>query len=255
MAVFPQITIYPLIRQLRLRTVENDLADGSTLVFADSYASARAWELRTRGLMATEWAAIEAFYRSVSGQWQTFTFLDPAGNLLTDSEDFGLGAWTNGPLIHLTSGVEDPFGTTRATTAVNTGQTAQAVVQTLAVPGSYQYALSVWARTSTGSGLTLTAGNAARRFPLTTQWQRISCPVNLGQNTASVTFGAQMDPGASVDIFGMQVDAQWAPSDYKRTSANGGVYAKARFATNAFTVTAQSTDVYDATIRIVNTES
>ena len=28
--------------------------------------------------------------------WQTFTFLDPTGNLFAESEDFGAGAWTNG---------------------------------------------------------------------------------------------------------------------------------------------------------------
>jgi hypothetical protein len=64
----------------------------------------------------------------------------------------------------------------------------------------------------------------------------------------------QLNPGAAVDLFGMQVDAQGATSDYKMTGTNGGVYLKARFAADGFTVQAQSTDVYDATIRIVSTE-
>ena len=254
MPVFPQITSYPLIRQLNLRTLRNESADGSTVTYSDSYARVRAWELEAKGLTGAEWTVVEAFFRSVSGPWQTFTFLDPAGNLLADSEDFGTGAWTNGPLIQLTAGAADPFGTTRATRAVNSGQAAQAVAQTLQVPGNYEYAMSVWARTSAGSNLTLNAANESRTFPLTTQWQRISFSVNPGQNTAAVTFSAQLDPGASADLFGMQVDAQKAPSEYKKTGTNGGVYLKARFAANAFTVTARSTDVYDASIRIVSTE-
>jgi hypothetical protein len=69
-----------------------------------------------------------------------------------------------------------------------------------------------------------------------------------------VTFGAQLQAGASVDLFGMQAEAQLAPSDYKMTETQGGVYANARFGADQLTVTAQSTDVYDAVIQIVNTE-
>ncbi len=58
-----------------------------------------------------------------------------------------------------------------------------------------------------------------------------------------MTFGAQLGAGASVDLFGMQVEAQLAASDYKMTGAAGGVYSKARFASDQITVTAQGTDV------------
>jgi hypothetical protein len=57
-----------------------------------------------------------------------------------------------------------------------------------------------------------------------------------------------------VDLFGMQVEAQPAPSDYKQTVAQGGVFARARFAADQFTVTAQGTDVYDVVINIIATE-
>src|SRR5215472_177805 len=113
MPVFPQVTVYPITRQLNLRTVVNTLPDGSTVVFADSDAAANTWELQAKGLTAFEWASIETFFKSVSGQWQTFTFLDPTGNLLAESETFSAGAWTNGPLIQLTASVTDPFGTAR----------------------------------------------------------------------------------------------------------------------------------------------
>jgi len=254
MPVFPQLTMYPLVRQLNLRTVVNTLPDGGTVVFTDSDGSARAWEWQAKGLTAAEWNSIESFFRSVSGQWQTFTFLDPAGNLFAESENFGAGAWTNGPLIQLTSGISDPFGTARATHVVNAGQAPQAVTQTLPVPGNFRYALSVWARGATGSSVTLIAGGATLVCSLTAQWRRVSFPVNLGQNTVGMTFGVQLNPGAAADLFGMQVDAQTGPSDYKITGATGGVYLKARFAADVLTVQAQSTDVYDATVRIVSTE-
>src|SRR5262245_61539845 len=116
MLVFPQLTtgavaLYPVTRGVNLRTVVNALPDGSTVVFGDPDAAKTHWELRAQGLTAAEWNAIETLFKTVSGRWQTFTLLDPAGNLLAQSEDFGATAWTNGPLIQLTPGVQDPFGT------------------------------------------------------------------------------------------------------------------------------------------------
>jgi hypothetical protein len=64
-----------------------------------------------------------------------------------------------------------------------------------------------------------------------------------------------MAAGGSVELFGMQVEAQMGPSDYKITGAVGGVYSKARFGSDQLTVTAQGTDVYDAVVQIVSTGS
>lgn len=260
MLVFPQLAtgaaaLYPVRRESALRTVVNRLGDGSKVVYSDPDAAQTLWELRAKGLTRAEWNAIEALFTAAAGQWQTFTLLDPAGNLFADSELLSGGAWTNGPLLTLTAGVTDPLGTTRATRVVNGGSGADAVAQTLAAPGNYRYCLSTWARTQASSSVTLTAtttgGSAGRTFALTGTWQRISLAVNLGLSTLSVTFGAQLEVGASVDLFGMQVEAQLAASDYKMTGTQGGVYSNARFATDSLTVTAQSTDVYDAVIRMV----
>ncbi len=260
MLVFPQFAtgaaaLYPLTRQNILRTVVNTLGDGSTVVYTDPDASQTTWEIRAQGLTLAEWNAIETLFAAVSGQWQTFTFLDPAGNLLADSETLGAGAWTNGALIELTAGVADPLGTTRATQVVNSGIAVEAVTQTLGVPGNFQYCFSVWARTVGGSSLTLTAattgGSLSLVFPLSTAWRQIVLPVSLGLATSSVTFGASLDAGGSVDLFGFQVEAQVAPSDYKVTGT-GGVFSTARFSADGITVTAQSTDVYDAVIRILS---
>jgi hypothetical protein len=260
MLVFPQLTtgavaLYPMTRQSVLRTVVNTLGDGSTVVYSDPDAAQTMWEIQAKGLTAAEWFSIEALFEAVAGQWQTFTLLDPAGNLFADSELLSAGAWTNGALISLTAGIGDPLGTTRATRVVNAGVAVEAVGQALAVPGNYQYSLSTWAKTMGGSSVTLaastTGASVSNTFALTTNWQRIAVRVNLAQSTTSVTFEAQLAAGASVDLFGMQVEAQPAPSDYKMTGTNGGVYAGARFASDGLTVRAQSTDVYDTTIRIV----
>src|SRR5580704_4939911 len=104
MLVFPQLstgasTLYPLRKTSRQRSVVNTLGDGSTDVYADPDARSLAWELHATGLTAAEWGAIEALFEATSGMWQPFMFLDPVGNLLTESENFGAPAWTSGALI------------------------------------------------------------------------------------------------------------------------------------------------------------
>jgi hypothetical protein len=264
MLVFPQLVtgasaLYPVIRKSLQRTVVNTLSDGRTDVFADPDAAATAWELHASGLTLVEWSAIEALFLATSGMWQTFTFLDPTGNLLNDSENLAAGAWTNGALIELTTGIADPLGTTRATQVINAGGVAESVTQTLAVPGTFHYCLSAWAKTIATSSVTLTmattGGSASKTFALTGSWTRVFLSANLAQATTSVAFGAELAAGGLVDLFGIQVEAQLAPSDYKMTETQGGVYSNARFGADRLTVTAQGTDVYDAVIEIVNTES
>ena len=259
MLVFPQLAsgsaaMYPVLRKNLTRTVVNLLSDGSAVIFADPDGASREWELRPAGLTLQESTAIETLFQAASGGLTTFTFLDPAGNLLRRSEEFGAAEWDNGPLIQLTPAITDPLGTTRGTRAINSGSAAGAVAQTLPIPGNFRYALSVWAKTTGGSGVALfattTGGSATRSFALSTQWKRVSLRIELGQNTESVTCGAELEPGASVDLFGMQLEAAPGVSDYKKTNAESGVYAKARFTDDELAVTARGTDSFDMVVRI-----
>lgn len=260
MLVFPQLStgasaLYPAERKYLARTVVNALADGSAVVFSDPDAATREWDLRANGLTLAEWTSIEALFQAVSGRLGAFTFLDPVSNLLVRSEEFNTPVWNNSPLIQLTSGIGDPVGSLRATRVVNTGSAGGAVAQTLDVPGNFRYALSAWAKTTAGSGVRLIAntagGSAMRSFTLTDQWNRLAMNVGFGLSTESVAFGAELDAGASVDLFGMQVESQQGVSDYKKTAASSGIYSGARFAQDELTVTARSTDVFDAVVRIV----
>jgi hypothetical protein len=264
MLVFPQLvtgasSIYPLRKQHNTRTAVNDLGDGKKVVYEDADAATVEWELRLKGLTRADADAIETLFDAVSGQWGTFTFLDPGGNLLAQSEAFTNTVWTNGPLLQVTAGVADPNGGTGAFQVVNQGPAGQMVAQALDAPGNFQYSVSVWARSTSGSGISLgaqtTGGSVSGDFQPDTTWRRFSLPVNLGQTTATVTFGVSFHAGASVELFGMQVEAQPGASDYKHTGAHGGVYSNARFASDSLTMRAQGTDIFDAVIRIIAPEN
>ncbi|MEO8049697.1 MAG: hypothetical protein ABI833_04710 [Acidobacteriota bacterium] len=261
MLIFPQLTtgasaLYPVTKHGLQRTVMNALADGSTVVYRDPDAAIAGWELRATGLTLAEWNAIESLFQQTSGMSQTFTFLDPLGNLLLQSENFSAGAWTVGALAQVTAGITDPFGTTRATRLANTGQASAGLTQILNVPGDFQYCLSAWVRSTSGSAVTLAVANTSKSYVAGTQWRRVVLSTNPGQPGATtVAFGAQVAAGGSVELFGMQAEAQPGPSEYKITGAIGGVFGKARFGSDQIAVTAQGSDVYDAVIQIVSTES
>jgi hypothetical protein len=205
-------------------------------------------------LNALEWSAIETLFADVQGRRDTFTLLEPAGNLLKQSEAFEAEEWDNGPVVGVTAGVVDPLGGTGGRALTNGSPSASDVAQTLAVPGDFAYVVSVWARAGAVSTVRLFAqtvgGSVERAFALTGAWRRIEMPVALGLATESVTFGVRLDGG--VDLFGMQVDAQLGAGGYQKTGADGGVYPKARFGLDELVARARGTDVFDVTLRMLS---
>lgn len=260
MLVFPQlstgaVTLYPLRRTRTRRTVLNTLRDGHIVKYSDPDVASSAWELEITGANRAEWLAIEELFESVRGRAGAFTFLEPAGNLLLQSEALSAPEWNPSALVSVTP-IADPFGGDAAASVLNGSPTEGELSQPLAVPGNYRYALSVWAKAGSTSTVTLFASAegalAERQFSLHSQWKRIVLPVGLEQETESVAFGVRLVPGDSVHLFGMQVDAQPGAGGYQKTGARGGVHASARFDDDALTVRARGTDVYDAVIRVVS---
>ena len=201
MLVFPQIStgaaaLYPLTKARGARTVVNALADGGADVFSDPDAARVGWEMRMRGLTRGEWDAIEALFDQTAGGWKTFTFLDPAGNLLAWSEDLTDGVWVKAPLLVLAAGIADPLGTSRATRVTNTAQTTGGAIQTLAAPADYQYCLSVWARSGAGSPVSLRVGSTLRTFPLGALWKRIMMPAHAGPAADTVACRRRVGGGS-----------------------------------------------------------
>lgn len=255
MAVFPQLTtgaaaLYPLRRSRRRRSVINTLDDGSQVRYGDPDLAETRWRLEAVGLSREEWDAIEALFADMRGRFGTFKLLEPAGNLLLQSEAFDQPEWDNSPLTSAAGGQVDPFGGTRASTITGT---SVEVAQVLAVPGNFQYSVTVWAKSVAGATATLfastTGGSNEKAFVLGAAWRRIAMPVAMGLATDSVKFGVRLTGAAQ--LFGMQAEAQPGAGGYQKTDAKSGVHETARFDEDALTVRARGTDVFDAVIRIV----
>jgi hypothetical protein len=232
MSVFPQLTSgtlsqFPLRKQHQARTVINNLADGSSVKLADVTGGYAGWQLGYVGLSDAETASLQQFFESCEGSLNGFAFVDPAGNLLAWSEDLTNSAWQADPLVTVTGGVADPLGGKQGFNLANSGAAAQGVSQTLNAPAGYVYSLSVYAQASAAGALILSIGAQSKSIAIGSGWTRVSFTASGDANASSIAFAIRCAPG-TVDIFGPQVEAQGAPSAYKRGST-GGVYQNARF--------------------------
>ncbi len=263
MLVFPQLTTgasgqYPLTARRTDRTVVNRLGDGTEVRFADDGWKPAEWDVRLAELSNEEWKAVEDLFVAAEGRLQSFTFLDPTANLLAFSEDLTTDVWSNDPLLQSTAGVADPVGTNRATRVVNTGQATQSLRQTIGVAGWFHYCFSLYLRSSGGSlvgcGFSTTGGGKQQSVGVTAGWQRVTSSTNLQRTETGVTFHLDLPAGASIEVFGLQVEAQLGAGEYKRTFQRSGVYSKARFAEDRFSVTTSGLDRNSGLIRISSQE-
>src|SRR4051794_32779101 len=126
MLVYPQLesgalTQYPVLKARRPRTVINRMPDGSTIRIADPAAETTEWLLAYEDLSDAEAIALRSFFDAAEGTLQSFTFLDPTGNLLAFSEQLDDNVWQRDPLLSTSSGIADPKGGTAAWQLRNQG--------------------------------------------------------------------------------------------------------------------------------------
>jgi len=245
--VFPQLTCgalaqYPIRKTRLARTIKNLLTDGNLLLNSDPYGSRLIWELEYVELSNSDLQAIQTHFANCVGPFHAFTFIDPTDNMLTSSADLTGAVWTVPPSVQLTAGRPDPLGGTEAFTLTNNGQAAQGFTQTLPVPASYQYCFSVYVRSEQGAAITLmasgTSANSSETFSAVTNWTRINISTHLNDPGQGISAGLTLAAGQQADIFGPQLEAQLAPSRYRPTLQQGGVYTKAHWATSSLPVIA-----------------
>jgi hypothetical protein len=232
MLVFPQLASgavaqLPLRRETRRRTLVNRFLDGGEIRVADLDYLARQWELPLEALSDDEWRAIQDLFAAAEGRLKSFTFLEPGANLLAWSQNFTENAWVkNG--VSVAEGIPDPFGETAASQLTGAGSLSQ----TLAIPASFRYAASVWARTSQpGAALELSDGanQASVALDAGGPWKRYTLAAAWSGSAADAVEWRLVTAGGAVDVFGAQLEAQPAASAYKRTLRQGGVHPGARF--------------------------
>jgi len=255
MLVYPQLSTgalsqFPVQKKHRLRTVVNTAADGSVVKLADPNAETIAWQLRYAGLSDAELAALQQFFAAAEGSLNGFTFLDPAANLLAWSDRLDNAVWSFDPFLAKTGGIADPAGGANAWHLVNSGAAPQRVSQTLAAPGGTLFSFSAYVQSPGGATVTALIGTSPAVLAWATGWSRIEFTASGDSAAASMVFALELPAGAAVDVYGLQVEPQAAPSLYK-PSTTGGVYENARLAGDAFAFTTTAPNCHSATVNII----
>jgi hypothetical protein len=259
MLYFPQLSTgavgqYPIQKRRQVRTVVNEAADGSRFKLADANAAAVEWVLNYQTLTDDERDALAQFHGSVEGILGDFTFLDPTDNLLCWSEKLDESVWERNLLLTVTAGVADPNGGTSANRVSNTGSGSLAIQQVVNGPGWFEYAFSLQARSGQPQQLTLirstATANQSSAHEIGPEWTHLLLSGKFTGTDPSVTFGIQLPPGGSADLFAIQVEAQIGASGYKKTLSACGVYPKARFLDDALSLQADGPSQHSCQIRI-----
>ncbi len=247
LSYFPQLatgalTQFPIEKSTSYRTIVNQMEDGSRVVLADPNAGTMRWNLSYVGLSDAESDAIAEFFLAMEGRLGSFTFFDPVANLIGWSDTFDASAWQRNALLSLQTGTADPLGTQRAATLSNSSSAGLAFGQTLPMPGQVTCCWSFYARSNSSESVTLirssggaTAVSVAAVGPA---WQHCVLSSVLGGGSDTSTFQLTLAGGESLDVFGLQVDAQPAPSQYTPTTLAGGIYPATRFDSDELAITA-----------------
>lgn len=256
MSFYPQIgsgvvTQFPFARRRMWRAITNQLESGELITLPDAAGGQVEWSLQYEDLTTAEAQAIGDLFAASQGQFGLFTFIDPLANLLGWSEDFTQSGWQLGEMT-TAAGAADPLGTQRASAVSNSGGASQPLSQTLGVSGDYVACFSAYVCAATATSVTMQRDTVQTLAVVGPQWKRVLVSGTGTAGAAQSTFSLVIPPGQTIDVWGMQVEAQPWPSVYKQTRAATGVYNETYFANDELTVTSTGQGFSRASIELIS---
>jgi hypothetical protein len=218
---------------------------------ADPEGSRVSWELVYTGLTDAEMSALEELFQQCEGRLTLFEFADPCSNLLRWTEDLEHEVWQTA--LRVTKGVADPYGGTGAASLTNAAQAAQGFGQTVDAPSSYTYTFSVWVRSASVGQVEIdVAGRSAIR-QVSADWQCIAVTAPADASDGQFMCSVQVPGGNSIDVYGLQVEAQADASGYKRNDGQAGV-CLARFDQDELEQISYGLDNHATRIRVLKVQ-
>jgi hypothetical protein len=254
MTWFPQIgngsiAQYPLQRARKWRAISNTLENGQRIILPDTSAGQIDWHLSYQELTDAEVQNLTNLFAYSQGGFGAFAFIDPLANLLGWSEDLSRPDWQSG-LLQKQGSVADPVGTLRAWTVSNRTTGTQTLTQTLGVSGDYSACFSFYVRSVTPGVVTMQRDARQVTPTIGPAWTRIWISALGTVGGARSAFSIAVAAGQSIDVWGLQVEAQPYPSPYKQTVAALGIYEETYFATDELAVTSNGVGISSCAITL-----
>ncbi len=258
---FPQLSSgamvqYPLRRRRVIQTAINSFADGSMIATNINANTQTLWDLSYTDLTSADQAALQNHFSACQGPFEPFIFIDPTGNMLSNSSALNIGSWLADPLLTVRGGTSDPLGGNTAFTLVNASQVDQALKQQITAPANYQYCMSVYASAAVPSNVKLglsAASSQSQTYAVSTNWVRLVNSAQLSDTQMSFTASIIVPAAQTVVVWGPQLEPQLSPSRYRATAASGGVYQNAHLIGNTITFTSEAPGLYSTLISIETT--
>jgi hypothetical protein len=256
MSWFPQIgsgsiAQFPVTRSRKWRAILNELESGEQIMLPDRTAGQIEWRLTFDDLTGAEASGLSSLFTSSHGSFGAFTFVDPIANLLGWSEDLTRPDWQAG-LLHTSGTIGDPLGTNRAWSILNGSAGTQALQQTLGIPGDYVACFSAWIRSDASGTATLQRDNVQMTVTTGPTWKReFVSGKGISAATQSI-FSIVLAAGQTIDVWGLQVEAQPYPSVYKQTDAPEGIFEETYFENDELTMTSTSVGLSSCEISLIS---
>lgn len=242
---------FPVGRSRRWRAITNSLEDGEQIMLPDTAAGQIEWKLSYQDLTTAEAQSLSSLFSAAQGQFAPFAFIDPMANLLGWSEALTEAVWQPG-LLQVNSGMSDPLGTQRAWSVANPNAASQALQQTIGISGSYVACFSAYLRSSVAGGVTLQRDSTQVTVSVGPAWERVYLSGQGAGGTTQSTFSIVLAAGQSINVWGLQVEAQPYPSAYRETSAPLGIYQETYFAADELTMTSTSPGLSSCEITLIS---
>ncbi|MBV8812523.1 MAG: hypothetical protein JO033_27950 [Acidobacteriaceae bacterium] len=224
------------------------------ILLPDPGAGRLLWQLAYQDLSPADTEALTNHYQTCRGPFRGFTFIDPTDNMFVSSSDLTNTAWGKSESVQVESGQADPVNGTGGFALTNTGETDAYFTQTLPVPASYAYTLSLYLQSAGASIVKLIRGGPSEQQITTVsvgpQWTRVLSSGALNDYGTSLSAGIILSAGQQVSAFGLQLEAQPSPSQYRATAQTGGVYTEAHWSANEFVVVATGNELFSTTFGI-----
>ena len=256
MSFYPQIgngvvTQFPFRRRRQWRAITNQLESGELISLPDAAGGQMTWNLQYQDLTTAEAQAISGLFSASQGQFGSFTFIDPLANLLGWSENLTGAGWQANEL-NIASDTPDPLGTQRALTVSNTTGGSLQLTQTLGISGDYVACFSAYVQASAAATVTMQRDGQQTVAAVGTNWTRVLISGTGTAGAGQSTFSLVLAAGQSINVFGLQVEAQPRPSVYKPTSASAGIYEETYFADDELTITSTCLGFSRASVNLIS---
>ena len=253
---FPQIGAgsvaqFPVTRSRKWRAITNSLESGEQIMLPDTAAGQIQWKLSYRDLQDIEVQSLTDLFTASQGEFGAFTFIDPLANLLGWSENVTQSAWQAG-LLTSSANVADPLGSARASSIMNSSAGPQSLQQTLGLPGNYVTCFSAYVRSNSAGAVMLQRDNTQVQVSLSPAWKRVYVSGVGVAGAVQSTFSVALLPGQTIDVWGLQVEAQPYPSAYKQTTAALGIYEETYFGDDELKITSTSLGLSSCEINLVS---